>query len=63
MDKHLHIKTDDVEIEKVDDIARVHIKDFGFYEQVGKDVTHFEYGDGERDTNVAYIISKIVEAL
>lgn len=63
MDKHLHIKTDDVDIEKVGYITRVHIKDFGLYEQVGKDITHFEYEGGERDTNVAYVISKIVETL
>ena len=63
MDKHLHIKTDDVEIEKVEEIVRVYIKDFGLYEQVGKDITHFEYEGGGSDTNVAYAISKIVETL
>lgn len=63
MDKHLQIKTDDVEIEKVGDIARVYIKDFGFYEQVGSDYTNFRYKDGKIDTDIAYVINKIVETL
>lgn len=62
MKKHLHIKTDNVEIEKVGKVSRVYIKDFGLYEQVN-DVAHFEYEDAEVDSNVMYAIKKIVEAL
>lgn len=62
MSKHLSIKTDDIEIEKVDDVARVYIKDFGFYEQVGK-VVNFTHSDSDMDSDIAYAISKIVEVL
>lgn len=62
MSKHLSIKSDEVEIEKIDDVARVHIRDFGIYEQVGK-VVNFTHSDGDRDSDIAYAISKIVEAL
>lgn len=62
MTRHIHIKSDDIEIEKVGDIVRVDIKDFGVYEQYG-DVNKFTYQDDEKDSNIAYVISKILEVL
>lgn len=62
MTRHIHIKNEDIEIEKVGDIVRVDIKDFGVYEQVG-DVYEFTYTDDEKDSNIADVISKILEVL
>ena len=63
MTRHVHIKNEDIEIEKVDDIVRVDIKDFGVYEQVG-DVCEFTHEvDCSKDSNIAYVISKILEVL
>lgn len=62
MTRHVRIKSEDIEIEKVGDIVRVDIKDFGVYEQCGN-VNQFIYQDDEKDSNIAYVISKILEVL
>lgn len=63
MTRHVRIKSEDIEIEKVGDIVRVDIKDFGVYEQVG-DVYEFTHEvDCSKDSNIAYVISKILEVL
>lgn len=62
MSRRLLITADDIEIEKIGDVARVSIKHFGDYQQVGE-VINFEYEDEEKDSNIAYVISKILEVL
>lgn len=62
MSRCLHIKNDDIEIEKVGGIVRVDVKDLGEYEQV-EDAINFEYEDGKVCFDTALIISKIVEVL
>jgi len=62
MTRHIRIKSEDIEIEKVDDIVRVDIKDFGVYEQCGN-VNKFTYTDDGKDSNIAYVINKILEVL
>lgn len=63
MKKHLHIRTDDVEIEKVGDATRVIIRGIGTYDRFGDDYQFVpEHGVVYSET-AALVIKKIVEAL